>query len=422
MQKTLLFAKFLLSTKGAIMTPEKTQLKIYSDRKNIKHSNKIINQIKITSNANVIELGNPTVVVDTKTIAYGVFDKNGKFVKQSLQYRGKTHQFIPHKVPSTPEYINATAILVGNIYPHFGHFLVEQINRLYGAIGKPRDIKYVFIDNRGIGAQNFVYEFMSAFGVEKENIVILNKSTRFKKLYIPKQTLNISGAQIDENMPRGYREMANNIHGAGFDKVYMSRDKLPESMRTLGEQKVQEIFRKNGYKIIYPEQMSITEQIAAVRDAKYLAGCAGTALHWALFMKPGGTVITLKRNQKRDIFVQTQYMFNTVCGLKSVFIWASTETHKSNHGGKHPPQIIGVNKHLLEFFDDFGFKYSKSDIAPDKNAIKAYNEQYEQYTAENGSSTYIRFCKTFVKIISCFIPGRINRNHARRWLKTKLHI
>ena len=404
------------------MAPEETQLKIYADIKDIKYSNKLIKQIKITSNANVVELENPTIVVDTKTIAYGVFDKNGKFVKQSLQYRGKTHQFIPRKIPTDPEYIDADAILVGNIYPHFGHFLLEQMNRLYGAIDKPRDLKYIFIDNRGIGAQKFVYEFMSAFGVKRENVIVLNKSARFKKLYIPKQTLNISRAIIDKSMPRGYGEMANNIHGAGFEKVYMSRDKLPDGMRTIGEPRVQEIFRKNGYKIIYPEQMSITEQIAAVRDAKFLAGCAGTALHWALFMKPGGTVITLKRNIMRDNFVQTQHMLNTVCRLKSVFVWASIETHKSNHGGKHPPQIIGVNNHVRKFFDDFGFKYSKSDIAPDTTAINTYNAQYEKYIAENGNTSYIRFCKNLVKIVSCFIPGRINRNRVRKYLKSKLHI
>ncbi|MBR2286437.1 MAG: glycosyltransferase family 61 protein [Alphaproteobacteria bacterium] len=402
--------------------PEITPFKIYSDNKNIKYSNKIINQIKITSNASVISVDNPTIVVDTKTIAYGVFDSNGKFVKQSLQYRGKNHQFIPKSVPHDAPYIDSVAVLVGNIYPHFGHFLVEQMNRLFGAINQPRDIKYIFMDNRGIGAQNFVYEFMAAFGVDKNDIIILNKSARFKKLYIPSQTLNIKNAIIDNQMPLGYQKMAQNTTGGGYDRVYMSRAKLPQTIRTIGEEKIQKIFEKNGYKIIYPEQMSIAEQIAAVRDARYLAGCAGTALHWAFFMKPGGTVITLKRNLERDKFVQTQHMFNSVCGLKSIFVWASVEPHKSNHGGKHPPQIIGATQYIKQFFDDFGFKYTNSDIAIDNDAMKEYQEQYEKYISENGSTIRTKILKHMVKIISCFIPGRINRNRARKWLKSKLHI
>lgn len=400
-----------------------TSFKIYSDIKNIKYATKLINKIKIESSANIVETTNATIVVDTETIAYGVFDSTGKFVKQSLQYRGRNHQFIPKYVSQNVPYIDSDAVLVGNIYPHFGHFLVEQMNRLFGAIDKPHGIKYVFIDNRGIGAQNFVFDFMIAFGIKKQDVIILNHSARFKKLYIPSQTLNIKNATIDEVMPLGYQKMADNIRNApSYDRVYMSRDKLPESIRTLGEAKIQKIFEKNGYKIIYPEQLTIAEQIAAVRDAKYLAGCAGTALHLALFMKPGGTVIILKRNLERDKFVQTQHMFDTVCGLKSVFVWASIEKHKSNHGGKHPPQIIGTTKYVKQFFDDFGFKYSDSDIAIDKNALNEYDKQYEKYIKENGSILRTRFKKHMIKIIACFIPGRVNRNRARTWLKSKLHM
>ena len=421
MKRNTIFITLVVNTKETKMF-QTTQLKIYSDDKNVRYANKIIKQINITSRANVTIVENPTVVVDTKTIAYGVFDTNGKFVPASLQFRGNKHQFIPKQVPKNAPYIDCDAILVGNIYPHFGHFLLEQMNRLYGGIGKQNHLKFIFIDNRGIGAQNFVYEFMAAFGVNKNDVIILNQPTRFKRLYIPSQTLNIKNANIDQKMPLGYREMANNLDGTTIERVYMSRTKLPESMRTIGEKKIQKIFEKNGYTIIYPETMTIAEQIAAVRNAKYLAGCAGTAMHWAIFMKPGGTVISLKRNTTRDSFVRTQHMLNTICGLKSIFVWASVEKHKSNHGGKHPPQIIGVNKYVKQFFDDTGFKYTDSDIAPDTRAMNEYMEQYEKYITQNGSTLRTRILKHLVKIISCVIPGRINRNRGRKWLKSKLHI
>ncbi len=399
-----------------------TPYTIYSDKKSIRHSDKLIKSVKTTSDASVVKIENATIVVDPKTIAYGVFDAKGKFISQSLQFRGKTHQFIPKSIPNDAPFIDCDAVLVGNIYPHFGHFLVEQMNRLFGGIGKQHDTKFVFMDNRGIGAQNFVYEFMAAFGVKKSDIIIVAQPTRFSRLYIPSQTLNIKNATIDKKMPLGYQTMADNTPGAGYERVYMSRSKLPESMRTFGEEKIQQIFAQNGYKIIYPETMTIAEQIAAVRDAKYLAGCAGTALHWALFMKPGGTVITLKRNKARDSFVQTQYMFNQACGLKSVFVWASIEQHKSQHGGNHAPQIIGVNDYVKQFFDDFDFKYTASDIAPDSDSMNAYMAQYDKYVSENGGRFYNSFARHLVKIISCFIPGRINRNRARKWMKSKLHI
>lgn len=397
-------------------------LKLYCDNKSRKYTTASIKKAKFISDAELVDVPNAMVIVDTKTNAYGIFDENKKLVPASLQYRGKTHQFVPKKIPQDIPYIDSDVILVGRIYPHFGHFLVEHLNRLWGASKTLHNVKFMFINNLGIDVQNFVYDFMTIYGIKHDDVIILNSSAKFRRVYIPSQTLNIKSAWISTKMPIGYRAMANNVQGAKYDKVYMSRTKLPQQMRTIGEEKIQKIFEKNGYKIIYPETMSIAEQIAAVADAKFLAGCAGTALHWALFMKPGGTVISLKRNTKQDDFACTQYMLNTANDLNSVFIWASLETHKSRHGGSHAPQIIGTTKYLKQFFDDFNFKYDDSDIAFDTDAMNEYLAQYEKYTAEHGGTWYNVFCRKIIKITSCFIPGRINRNRYRQWCKKQLHI
>jgi len=396
-------------------------LKLYCDKKNTVHTDKNIKIIQFKSCANITAVENPTIVVNTKTAAYGIFDGNNKLVPQSLQYRGKHHNFIPPRVPQNVPYIDAEAIYIGNTYPHFGHFLLEHLNRLWGAVEKSRKLKYIFINNRGINVKNFVYDFMATFGVKKQDVIILTTPTRFKKVYIPSQTFNMSGACIDYAMVNGYRAMAENVRGAGYERVYMSRTKLPENIKTIGEEKLEKIFIKNGYKVIYPETMTIAEQIAAVADAKYLAGCSGTALHWALCMKPGGTVIALKRNSKPDDFIRTQYMLNTVTGLNSVFITASTEKYMSSHGGTGTPQIVGVNEHVKKFLDDFGFKYTNSDIAFDQKAMNTYLERYKAYKAEHGGKLYRNICSKLIKLVVCLVPGRISRRNARQWLKTKLH-
>lgn len=403
------------------MTSIKTSLALYCDKKNTKHTNKNITKIQFKSCANVTVVENPTIIVDTKTGAYGIFDAGNKLVTQSLQYRGKHHNFIPTHVPHNVPYIDAEAIYIGNTYPHFGHFLLEHLNRLWGAVEKSRRLKYVFINNRGINVKNFVYDFMTVFGVKKQDIIILTTPTRFKKVYIPSQTFNMSGAYIDYAMSAGYQSMAKNVHGAGYERVYMSRTKLPDNIKTIGEEKLEKIFIKNGYKVIYPETMTIAEQIAVVANAKYLAGCSGTALHWALFMQPGGTVIALKRNSRPDDFIRTQYMLNTISGLNSVFITASIEKHESSHGGTGIPQIVGVNEHVKKFLDDSGFKYTDSDITFDQKAMDTYLERYKAYKAEHGGKLYRKICSKLIKLAVCLIPGRVSRHNARQWLKTKFH-
>lgn len=392
-------------------------LKLYCDKKSKKYANKILSKTHLYNDSTLAVINNPTFAIDTKTSAYCVFDLHGKIVPESLFYRGKNHQFIPKK-PRNIKFIDEDVLYVGNIYPHFGHFLVEHLNRLWSDAPR-KNIKYVFMNNQNLEVKNYLYEFMSAFGIKKQDIIILTETTQFRKAYIPCQTFNISDSWAKTIMPNGYRLMAKNIKGLGYEKVYMSRTKLPEKNRTIGEDKIEKIFAKNGYKIIYPETMTIHEQIASVRDAKYLAGCAGTALHWCLFMQPGGNVITLKRNSKNDNSIQTQYILNNVCDLNSVFVWTSVETHKSHHGGNHAPQIIGVNENLKKFFDDFGFKYNVADTTFDKKSMAEYLDAYEKYTKTNGNSLQIWICKKLIKILSCLIPGRVNRRNFRNYMKRK---
>ena len=203
-----------------------------------------------------------------------------------------------------------------------------------------------------------------------------------------------------------------------YDKIYVSRAKL-ESRKTYGEEKVQKIFERNGYKIIYPETLPLKKQIQLIKTCKYLAGCAGTALHMALFMKEGGTVIQIKRNSLNKDNSDTQYLINKTKNLNSVFINASIETVKTDHGSD-TPQIIGVNNNMSEFFKDFNFKTVKSDFEFDAQAHDEYINALTEYQSIHGSKIMELFKRKLVRISACFIPGRYNRSIWRRWLKKKL--
>ena len=60
----------------------------------------------------------------------------------------------------------------------------------------------------------------------------------------------------------------------------------------------------------------MTEQIALVKNARVLAGCAGTALHLALFMAPGGVVVQIKRNARAKCNADIQNLINKTNNAK----------------------------------------------------------------------------------------------------------
>ena len=281
-------------------------------------------------------------------------------------------------------------------------------------------MKYVLINNKSIQpVPEYMFTFLELLGVPRDNIIILEKTTRFRNVYVPDQGFNLP-VFSSKKFGKTFQKMAESVKPKKFDKVYVSRTRL-QSRKTYGEEKVQKIFEKNGFKIIYPETLSLREQIAYMRGAHVLAGCAGTALHMSLFMKPGGTVIQIKRNTVFDDNAPTQYLLNQTGNLNSVFINSSVETVRTGHGFSRP-QIIGVNDNMIRFFDDFGFKTTKKDLEHDDAAFAEYENALVEYKALHGTNFMEKVKHKIVRISACFIPGRYNRSVWRRWLKGKFGI
>lgn len=397
------------------------KMSCYADGRYKKHLMQKISKIYQRDDMAIDEIKNAAFIIDTNTGAFGIFDDKGEIVKSCLQYRGKNAQFIP-KYISDVDCMDCDAVFLGNVYPHFGHFLLEHLNRAWGISKiKSKNIKYVLVDNKNMGPKQWMIDFLKCAGVSEKDILILNRSMRFRKVYVPSQSLNIVSGWYGAEFKDAFDAMRKNVKSdVVYDKVYVSRAKLSNDMRVWGEEKIQRIFEKNGFTVIYPETMPLYEQIAIISHCNVLAGCAGTALHLALTMKEGTRVIQLNRTSAIKDNGEIQYR---LCKLKNQdfdIVAASVEEVQSTHGGVHAPQIIGVTKYLQQFFDDNNFKYNDDDLIPDADALEQYHTALAEFQKNNGGQLYLKFKKKFIKYISCLIPGRVTRGRVRKWLKEKM--
>lgn len=394
-------------------------VRVYADKNYKKYFDKEIKK-QYMRDVHISEYPNG-IIVNEKLHGFGVFDENFHFVKSSAQVRKNNGNFYPKFNHENIPYIDADAVFVGNVYNQFGHFLLEHMNRAYAALDKKyKDMKYVLINNKSVNpVPEYMFTFLELLGIKRENIMILEQTTRFRNVYVPDQGFNLP-VYSSQKFGETFDKMGGGVkrNSITYDKIYVSRAKL-KSRKTYGEEKVQKIFEKNGYKIIYPETLPLTEQIALIKDCKFLAGCAGTALHLALFMKQGGTVIQIKRNSLNKDSASTQYLLNRTKNLNSVFINASVETIKTDHGSDRP-QIIGVNEDMIAFFKDFDFQTTSKDFEKDDKAFDEYEKALIEYNATHGSKAVELFKRKLVHISACFVPGRYNRSVYRRWLKKKL--
>lgn len=397
------------------------RLKIYSDDKYKRYfSKRVRTQHVRPATIDIVTRG---VIVNRGRGGYGVYDADGRLVNSSRQYRGRDSQIVHShiRLPRDVPFVDADVMFLGVVYPQFGHFLLEHMNRAWGLLhDECRGRRVVLVNPRGADVPEYMYRLIEMMGVKRSDIIILRETTRFRSVAVPSQGFNIALWANDEDV-RAYEYIASNVAAPKktYEKIYVSRDAM-SSRRTFGEGAIQKIFAKNGFHIIRPETLPLEQQIALMRGCRVLAGCAGTALHLALFMPRGGTVIQIKRNTKPKCNADTQYLINTIKNHDSVFVSGSMERARTNHGD-NAPQIIGMTPDMRRFFDENGFKYTAADLRPDLVGRAEYDDALAKYNAQHGSVGINRLKHAFVHFSACLIPGRELRGRYRSRMKRVLH-
>lgn len=100
-------------------------------------------------------------------------------------------------------------------------------------------------------------------------------------------------------------------------KRYFISRKNTKTVRLKNEETVRNIFRKNGYEILYPEELTVEEQIQCFYSAKSLVAASGAALTNIIFCQPGTQIVCLIPKEFQF------HMYSTIAhlfGLESVFL------------------------------------------------------------------------------------------------------
>jgi dTDP-glucose 4,6-dehydratase len=99
-------------------------------------------------------------------------------------------------------------------------------------------------------------------------------------------------------------------------KIFLSRSLLPIEKQRLvpdAKNKLEEIFKEYGFKVLNPETLDIYDQISIISKADFIAGPQGSSLHLTVFANPETVVIeigdefqTIHPNTQQKIICETR--------------------------------------------------------------------------------------------------------------------
>ena len=210
--------------------------------------------------------------------------------------------------------------------------------------------------------------------------------------------------------------------GYSYKKIFLSRLKLQRNP-LFNEQAVCNIFKQNGYKIVYPETLSLQEQISLCKGASSLAAWEGTLALQAVFCPNGAERIILNRAIEPDVFHR---FMEQLKDLPTTHIDCSLNPIPVSH--IHGPWIVGFTSELQEFCRDRNWKHKGNvNFVPYRALLKFHQEWAlrNPYQRVDIPFDELHYCQSkiktklpktikgiFFQILACFTFGQL-RKHLR---------
>lgn len=301
----------------------------------------------------------------------GVVDETGQYVDLSA-----TYSFVNGAYPfESPEYRNERVVYCGYLVSHWGHFLVDAVNRLwYFLENDPAVDKYVFIlkENEQREVRGNYQEFFKLLKIW-DKLEFISSPTTFREVVVPESGFQ-KGVHYSPKYLRVFDAVAENItvdpDWIPFEKIYMSRSKLSRAAQyEFGFETADHYFEKNGYTILYPETLSLSQMIFFIRNAKTIAAVSGSLPHNLFFGKQGQKLEILERCV---LINDWQVYMNQMKELDVTYIDGHLSLYTVSMVG---PFMMGYTECMKRFSDDRGY------CPPDDKYLckKHYRSCFVQY-------------------------------------------
>lgn len=194
-----------------------------------------------------------------------------------------------------------TVIFSGDLNNHFGHFIQDSMSRLwYAAQNKDKNYKVAILKNahwhwpESSLKTSYHLKFLNLIGISNDRILIIDRPTQFKRVIVPKQSIYWSEGYNKDLASIVYDAARNRVAPKTDKRIYLSRTKF-EEQEIFNEKYFEKYFSNQGFKVIYPEQLPLEEQVAYMAGADEIACTYGTLSHWTMFARNKTRLISLLR-------------------------------------------------------------------------------------------------------------------------------
>lgn len=294
----------------------------------------------------------------------GVCDENTCFVQESFYDGdywkiGGKYEFDKNSVRRQ----NKKVVFLGYFIRHWGHYLIDCLGRgWYVSEHGLRDYDVVFLPIQSAHIDGNYMRLLELLGVPKEKLLVPDQPMQFDEIIIPECATNNKHSYSDKWISM-FEYIGLNADACETpSKVYLSRCLFDNAKnKEIGEDTIQKQFVLNGYKILYPEKMTVDEQISVFRNAKDIA-CLNGTIPLNILFKGNNKCNLIIINKTSHCHVNLEMTCKAVDIIPAYIngYWEPLKNIPRNIG--EGPFWLGVTENMRLWFEKHNLHYDKGDV------------------------------------------------------------
>ena len=255
-----------------------------------------------------------------------VYDSNGDLVPGSMRMSGAHGDRVRAGYPETKkadgtEKVIPSAIYMGHLMDHYGHFLMETVSTFWAIpyLQEQRFLFHPFFFGDSIKA--WMKPFFASNGISSGKVEVIDGDLLVDHLLVPERSYGVN-TFLHVRQAEVYRAVKSRIVRAAVPKgverrVFVSRSRLSKNIRgVMNAAAFDQAMERAGFAVIFPETMAIKEQVKVYASADILCGFAGSALHNCVFMEPGSHLIELGDARTPTFSLRTQILCSELARVR----------------------------------------------------------------------------------------------------------
>ncbi|WP_405297873.1 glycosyltransferase family 61 protein [Methanobrevibacter sp.] len=315
----------------------------------------------------------------------GVIDCNGQVVEASIITGFGGAYDVDEQ---TIEHDERTVVFLGEYATStWGHAHVSLLVRFWYCLSQNEgaDAYVIICEHPGQKFDNKpLNDFIRMAGLEKK-VIFIDRPTRFKRVIVPEPSFtrdwysNQFWKTMDVIKQNALKESIDSVETP--EKIFLSRSHFKRAKSAEGGlELLDDYFEKNGFTIIYPEEISLAQMVRIMQNAKVCASESGSITFNTLFANDDLNVIVIERI---PLFANGNMLTNLAPAKRITYVDGCYILYPGGVGGAC---MLGFTDEFKRFSNDNGYcSPSSSYLEADyKNkCLEIYQNRYDMMNTYN---------------------------------------